>query len=129
MSEGARLVRAWRERRKAQGLKSMLIWLSPAEKRLLEIQAAQHGEDFGRVVARLLRQSQAPTPVVHTETKPLSGPTKLTPLQVAEMRGKRAAGVPIKTLLEEYAVSRATAHRYFKAETRTSGRGSPSQDA
>jgi hypothetical protein len=129
MSEGARLVRAWRERRKAQGLKSILIWLSPAEKRLLEIQAAQYGEDFGRVVARLLRQSQAPTPVVHTETKPLSGPTKLTPLQVAEMRGKRAAGVPIKALLEEYAVSRATAHRYLKAETRTSGRGSPSQDA
>jgi hypothetical protein len=129
MSEGARLVRAWRERRKAKGLKSILIWLRPAEKRLLEMQAAQYGEDFGRVVARLLRQSQAPTPVVHTETKPLSGPTKLTPLQVAEMRGKRAAGVPIKALLEEYAVSRATAHRYLKAETRTSGRGSPSQDA
>ena len=129
MSEGARLVRAWRERRKAQGLKAILIWLSPAEKRLLEMQAAHYGEDFGRVVARLLRQSQAPTPVVHTETKPLSGPTKLTPLQVAEMRGKRAAGVPIKALLEEYAVSRATAHRYLKAETRTSGRGSPSQDA
>jgi hypothetical protein len=42
------------------------------------------------------------------------GQNKLTPLQAAEMRGKRAAGTPIKTLMEEYGVSRATVHRYLQ---------------
>ena len=42
------------------------------------------------------------------------GQNKLTPLQAAEMRGKRAAGTPIKALMEEYGVSKATVHRYLK---------------
>jgi hypothetical protein len=57
MGDGARLVRAWRQRRLDKGLKSVLIWLTPDEKRLLELQAVTYGEDFGRVVARLLRQT------------------------------------------------------------------------
>jgi hypothetical protein len=40
------------------------------------------------------------------------GKNKLTPLQAAEMRGKRAAGTPIKALVEEYGISKATYHRY-----------------
>jgi hypothetical protein len=69
MSDSARLVRAWRQRRKEQGLKSVLIWLTPEEKHWLEVQAAQHQEDFGRVFGRLIRQAQAngeatpPTPI------------------------------------------------------------------
>ena len=43
------------------------------------------------------------------------GVHRLTPLQAAELRGKRAGGVPIKTLMEEYGLSRATVHRYLTA--------------
>ena len=42
------------------------------------------------------------------------GPFKLTPQQEAELRRQRAAGVPIKTLMEAYGLSRATIHRYLK---------------
>jgi Recombinase len=42
------------------------------------------------------------------------GRRKLTPLQVAELRGKRAAGAPIKALMQEYGLSKATVHRYLK---------------
>jgi hypothetical protein len=58
MSDGARLVRAWRQRRKEQGFKSVLIWLTPEEKHMLELQAVQYQQDFGRVVGRLLTQAQ-----------------------------------------------------------------------
>jgi hypothetical protein len=58
MSDGARLVRAWRQRRKDKGLKDVLIWLTPEEKQLLKLQGVQHQEDFGRVVGRLLTQAQ-----------------------------------------------------------------------
>jgi hypothetical protein len=30
------------------------------------------------------------------------------------MRGKRSAGVPIKALMQEYGISKATVHRYLK---------------
>src|SRR2546428_2580818 len=43
------------------------------------------------------------------------GVHRLTPLQAAELRGKRAGGVPIKTLMEEYGLSRATVHPYLNA--------------
>jgi hypothetical protein len=39
------------------------------------------------------------------------GQRRLTPIQAAELRGKRSAGVPIKALMEEYGLSRATVHR------------------
>ena len=42
------------------------------------------------------------------------GKNKLSPLQAAGMRGKRAAGVPIKALMQEYDLSKATVHRYLK---------------
>ena len=41
------------------------------------------------------------------------GQRRLTPIQAAELRGKRAGGVPIKALMEEYGLSRATVHRYL----------------
>jgi hypothetical protein len=44
--------------------------------------------------------------------RPAPGQHKLTPLQAAEMRGKRVAGVPIKALMQEYGISKATYHRY-----------------
>lgn len=43
------------------------------------------------------------------------GVHRLTPLQAGELRGKRSAGVPIKALMEEYGLSRATVHRYLSA--------------
>jgi hypothetical protein len=43
------------------------------------------------------------------------GQRRLTPLQAAELRGKRAAGMPIKQLMQEYGLSRATVHRYLTA--------------
>ncbi len=42
------------------------------------------------------------------------GVHRLTPRQAAALRAKRQQGVPIKTLMEEYGLSRATVHRYLK---------------
>ena len=42
------------------------------------------------------------------------GHYKLTPRQRAAMRRKRAAGIAIKVLMEEYDLSKATVHRYLK---------------
>ncbi len=55
---------------------------------------------------------------IATETdtgRPPPGQRRLTPIQAAELRGKRSAGVPIKALMEEYGLSRATVHRYLAA--------------
>jgi hypothetical protein len=41
------------------------------------------------------------------------GGLKLTPQQEAALRAKRAQGTPIKALMEEFRVSRATVHRYL----------------
>jgi hypothetical protein len=43
---------------------------------------------------------------------PLGQPTR-TPTQAAALRAKRARGVPIKTLREEYDISKATVFRYL----------------
>ena len=62
------------------------------------------------------------TPVADTATatetdtaRTPRGVRRLTPLQAAELRDKRAGGVPVKTLMEEYGLSRATVHRYLTA--------------
>jgi Antitoxin MazE-like len=53
--------------------------------------------------------------VTTTDTaRPHGGQRRLTPLQAAELRGKRSAGVPIKALMQEYGLSRATVHRYLQ---------------
>jgi hypothetical protein len=39
---------------------------------------------------------------------------KLTPRQVASLRAKRQRGTPIKALMEEYGISKATLFRYLK---------------
>jgi len=44
------------------------------------------------------------------------GQRRLTPLQAAELRGKRAAGMPIKQLMQQYGLSRATVQRYLAAQ-------------
>jgi predicted transcriptional regulator len=54
-----------------------------------------------------------------TEPPPQRGGTsggqyKLTPRQVASLRRKRARGTPIKSLMEEYGISRATLFRYLQ---------------
>jgi hypothetical protein len=41
------------------------------------------------------------------------GLNKLTPRQVNALRAKRARGVPVKALMEEYGVSKATVFRYL----------------
>jgi len=43
------------------------------------------------------------------------GQHKLTPRQAAALRAKRQRGAPIKALMEEYDLSRATVHRYLAA--------------
>jgi hypothetical protein len=42
------------------------------------------------------------------------GGLKLTPRQVASLRAKRQRGTPIKALMEEYSISKATLFRYLK---------------
>jgi hypothetical protein len=42
------------------------------------------------------------------------GQYKLTPRQVASLRAKRQRGAPIKALMEEYSISKATLFRYLK---------------
>ena len=42
------------------------------------------------------------------------GQRKLTPRQAAALRAKRQRGVPIKALMQDYGLSRATVHRYLK---------------
>ena len=57
-STNTELARAWRARHKAKGLVCVHLWLNPTEKHQLEIEAAVHKEDYGRVVARFLRMAQ-----------------------------------------------------------------------
>jgi hypothetical protein len=47
------------------------------------------------------------------QATPLGQP-KLTTRQAAALRAKRQRGVPIKALMEEYGLSKATVHRYLK---------------
>jgi hypothetical protein len=42
------------------------------------------------------------------------GQRKLTPRQAAALRAKRAAGAPIKTLMQDYGLSKASVFRYLK---------------
>jgi hypothetical protein len=42
------------------------------------------------------------------------GQPKLTPRQITSLRARRARGAPIKALMEEFAISRATLFRYLK---------------
>jgi hypothetical protein len=46
------------------------------------------------------------------------GQYKLTPRQVASLRAKRQRGTPIKTLMEEYSLSKASVFRYLKTPER-----------
>ena len=59
----------------------------------------------------------------HDDTEPAQahariGQQKLTPRQVRALRDKRHRGVPIKALMEEYAISRASVFRYLQSEKR-----------
>jgi hypothetical protein len=57
----------------------------------------------------------APKPVPHTTTpRRLPGQRKLTRRQAAALRAKRASGAPIKALMQDYGLSKATVHRYLK---------------
>jgi hypothetical protein len=47
-------------------------------------------------------------------TRPAPGQYKLTPRQVASLRKKRQRGTPMKALMEEYGISKATLFRYLK---------------
>ncbi len=51
----------------------------------------------------------ADMPQVHTR----GGQRKLTPRQVRALRAKRVRGTPIKALMQEYGVSKATVFRYL----------------
>ena len=47
-------------------------------------------------------------------TRPAPGHFKLTARQAAALRAKRARGTPMKVLMEEYGISKATLFRYLK---------------
>jgi hypothetical protein len=49
---------------------------------------------------------------VHSSNATQRFQNKLTPEQAEEMRGKRAAGVKVKDLVQEYGISKATYHRH-----------------
>jgi hypothetical protein len=46
--------------------------------------------------------------------RPAPGHFKLTARQAAALRAKRARGTPMKVLMEEYGISKATLFRYLK---------------
>jgi hypothetical protein len=52
--------------------------------------------------------------VSHHKSSTPPGQYKLTPRQVAALRAKRQRGAPIKALMEEYSISKATLFRYLK---------------
>jgi hypothetical protein len=77
-------------------------------------ETATQGEP--RVAATKSASGADTATVATTETaRTQGGQRKLTPLQAAELRGKRAAGMPIKALMQAYGLSRATLHRYLSA--------------
>ena len=59
--------------------------------------------------ATVTNNSNAPAPEPPTRR----GVPKLTPRQVKALRAKRARGVPVKALMEEYGLSKATVFRYL----------------
>jgi hypothetical protein len=68
----------------------------------------------------IVPETTAPTaaaPEAATARTPL-GQHKLTPRQAAALRAKRQRGAPIKALMEEYGLSKATVHRYLRAPRR-----------
>ena len=61
--------------------------------------------------------TRAATPPPSADTAPVRVPVgqfKLTPRQVRALRAKRARGVPIKVLMQEFEISKATLFRYLK---------------
>jgi response regulator of citrate/malate metabolism len=56
----------------------------------------------------------ADRPADTAPTRLPGGQFKLTPRQVASLRAKRARGTPIKALMEEFDISKATLFRYLK---------------
>jgi hypothetical protein len=62
-------------------------------------------------------QASAPQPgpsLVTEPARPAPGHFKLTARQAAALRAKRARGTPMKVLMEEYSISKATLFRYLK---------------
>jgi hypothetical protein len=62
-------------------------------------------------------QASAPKPgqsLVTEPARPAPGHFKLTARQAAALRAKRARGTPMKVLMAEYGISKATLFRYLK---------------
>jgi len=59
------------------------------------------------------RADRAPTPVDMPQVHTRAGQRTLTPHQVRALRAKRTRGTPIKALMQEYGVSKATVFRYL----------------
>jgi hypothetical protein len=110
MSDSARLVRAWRQRRKDKGLKSVLIWLTPEEKHCLELQAVQHQEDFGRVLGRLLRRAHANGMAV---PKPAPAPAARKPVAAKRAGASKAKALSPPASHREIVERVAEAHAQY----------------
>jgi hypothetical protein len=64
---------------------------------------------------RTVADTKTDTDTATDTSRTHGGQRRLTPLQAAELRGKRAAGMPIQQLMQQYRLSRATVHRYLTA--------------
>jgi hypothetical protein len=80
------------------------------------VEALEHGQSPLRTERRQpadRRADRAPTPVDIPQVHTRAGQRKLTPRQVRALRAKRTRGTPIKALMQEYGVSKATVFRYL----------------
>jgi len=80
------------------------------------VEALEHGQSPLRTERRQpadRRADRAPTPVDMPQVHTRAGQRTLTPHQVRALRAKRTRGTPIKALMQEYGVSKATVFRYL----------------
>ena len=65
------------------------------------------------IIRELQPAARTLTPANTPRARMPGGQRKLTPRQVAALRAKRARGVPVKALMEQYGLSKATVFRYL----------------
>jgi Helix-turn-helix domain of resolvase len=70
---------------------------------------------------RQRQDERAPAPEAPAALRPRRELNKLTPSQEKALRAKRQQGTPIKALMEEYGVSKATVFRYLAEAKDTAG--------
>jgi hypothetical protein len=99
-----------------EALSAYLADPAPPADQATTVQALQ--EQLAALTQRVEALEQVPPHRRQRAATPLArlpgGQPRLTPRQIAALRAKRARGAPIKILIEEFAISRATLFRYLK---------------